>query len=294
MVKIVSLNDQASGLRRMMRQRPVRVITISSGKGGVGKTNIAINLGMALRKKGLDVMIMDADLGLSNVDVMLGLAPRLNLAHVLNGEKSLDEVIIDGPEGLMVVPAASGAQMMASLTPTQHAAIIRAFSELNHNLDVLIVDNAAGISDSVVSFSKAAQEVIVTICDEPASITDAYALIKVLNKGHGLTRFRILANMVNSEEQGRHLYEKVARVTDQYLYVELDFMGIVPYDGMLRKAVQQQRPVVELAPQSPASMAFMQMAENIDKWPMPRSGGQLEFFAERLIQHGQAEHGVYV
>jgi flagellar biosynthesis protein FlhG len=285
--------DQAAGLRRLSRQRPVRVITVTSGKGGVGKTNVSVNLAMALIESGKEVMIMDADLGLANVDVMLGLHPRFNLSHVINGEMSLEDIILEGPSGLKLVPAASGAQVMAGLTPTQHAGIIRAFSELHQNLDVLIVDTAAGISDSVITFSKASQEVVVVVCDEPASITDAYALIKVLNRDHGLHRFRILANMVGNEQQGRQLYEKIARVTDQYLYVELDFMGSIPYDIHLRKAVQRQSPVVSLYPDSVSAQAFHELAVKTERWPSPRSGGHLEFFAERLLQQSYLEAGAW-
>lgn len=283
--------DQAAGLRRLSRQRPVRVITVTSGKGGVGKSNVAVNLAMAMIDAGKDVMIMDADLGLANVDVMLGLSPKFNLSHVINGEMQLEDILLEGPGGLKVVPAASGAQVMAGLTPTQHAGIIRAFSELHQNLDALIVDTSAGISDSVITFSKASQEVVVVVCDEPASITDAYALIKVLNRDHGLHRFRILANMVANPLQGRELYEKIARVTDRYLYVELDYMGYVPFDPAIKKAVQRQTPVVSLFPDSAAAQAFHELVIKTDKWPTPRSGGHLEFFAERLLQQNFYEAG---
>lgn len=286
--------DQADGLRRMVQQRPVRVITVTSGKGGVGKTTVCVNLAMAMRRAGKDVMIMDADLGLANVDLMLGMHPQYNLTHVVSGERSLDEIIAQGPEGIMVVPAASGAQMMVDLTPTQHAAIIRAFSELRQNVDVLLVDTAAGISGSVVSFSKASQEVVVVVSDEPASITDAYALIKLLNRDHGLHRFRILANMVPSDSAGKQLFEKITRVTDRYLYVELDYMGHIPMDPMLRKAIQQQRPVVEVYPESAAALGFGDLAARMERWPVPRSGGHLEFFMERLIQQGHMEASAYL
>lgn len=291
MLNSLSPIDQAAGLRRLSRQRPVRVITVTSGKGGVGKSNVAVNLAMAMIDAGKDVMIMDADLGLANVDVMLGLSPKFNLSHVINGEMQLEDILLEGPAGLKVVPAASGAQVMASLTPTQHAGIIRAFSELHQNLDALIIDTSAGISDSVITFSKASQEVVVVVCDEPASITDAYALIKLLNRDHGLHRFRILANMVANSTQGRVLYEKIARVTDRYLYVELDYMGCVPFDPAVKKAVQRQAPVVSLFPDSEAAQAFQELVIKTDKWPTPRSGGHLEFFAERLLQQNFYEAG---
>ena len=174
---------QAAGVRPADRLRPVKVIAVTGGKGGVGKTNVAANLGLCLATQGREVMLLDADFGLANVDVLLGLHPRFNLSHVLRGECNLEDVIVTGPRGLQVVPAASGVRQMAELSVGEHAGLIRAFSDLYHNLDVLIIDTAAGISDSVMTFSHAAHHVLVVVCDEPASITDAYALIKVLSRG---------------------------------------------------------------------------------------------------------------
>jgi len=191
------------------KNKPVRVIAVTSGKGGVGKTNVSVNLGISLASMGRNVMLMDADLGLANVDVLLGLRPRFNLSHVISGERPLDEVLVDGPEGLKIVPASSGVSSMAALAPAEHAGVIRAFSELKQPLDVLLIDTAAGISDSVIAYTKAAQEVIVVLCDEPTSITDAYALIKLLNREYDIHRFRVLANMVSSVQTGNELYRKI-------------------------------------------------------------------------------------
>jgi len=279
--------DQAAGLRQMAAPRPVRVIAVTSGKGGVGKTNVSVNLAIALAEEGQRVMLMDADLGLANVDVMLGLHPEYDLSHVIQGERTLEEIIVSGPAGVHIVPASSGTKMMAELSPMEHAGMIRAFSELSYPLDVLIIDTAAGISDSVVSFSRAAQEVIVVVCDEPASITDAYALIKLLNREYGIQRFRVLANMAHSAQEGRELFTKIARVTERYLDVTLDFMGAVPYDDYLRKAIKRQKAVVEAYPRARASMAFKTLAQKAEKWPIPSgAAGHLEFFVERLIQSG--------
>ena len=151
--------DQTHSQRRS-GNKPVRVIAVTSGKGGVGKTNVSVNLGVSMAAMGKDVMLMDADLGLANIDVMLGLNPRFNISHVVSGERSLDEVVLDGPEGLKIVPASSGLRSMASLEPAEHAGVIHAFSELKFPLDVLLIDTAAGISDNVIAYTKAAQEVI--------------------------------------------------------------------------------------------------------------------------------------
>lgn len=277
--------DQAAGLRRMAQPNPVRVIAVTSGKGGVGKTNVSVNLSVALADTGRKVMLLDADLGLANVDVLLGLHPECNLSHVIDGQRTLEEVIVKGPSDIMVVPASSGIKRLAELNTMENAGLIRAFSELNHDVDTLIIDTAAGINESVTSFSRAAQEVVVVVCDEPASITDAYALIKVLSCEYDIQHFRVLANQVQSAQEGRELFSKILRVTDRYLDITLEFMGVVPHDDYLRKAVRKQRAVVQAYPRSRASMAFKTLAQKTEKWPVPSAaGGHLEFFAERLIQ----------
>lgn len=278
--------DQAAGLRRMVNAQPVRVIAVTGGKGGVGKTNVSVNLAVAMADMGRRTMVLDADLGLANIDIMLGLHPEYDLSHVLNGERTLKEVIVEGPGGVMVVPASSGVQKMAELSRVEHAGLIQAFSEVGADVDVLIVDTAAGISDTVVSFSRAAQEVVVVVCDEPASITDAYALIKLLNREYGVNRFRVLANMARSAEEGRNLYNKLCRVTDRYLEVMLNYMGSVPYDDSLRKAVKGQKPVVHAFPRSQSAQAFKNLAKKADNWPVPAgASGHLQFFVEQLIQY---------
>jgi flagellar biosynthesis protein FlhG len=278
--------DQAAGLRRQLNPpRPVKVIAIASGKGGVGKTNVTVNLGVAMASQGKEVVLLDADLGLANIDVMLGLHPQYNLLHVLDGSKSLRDIIVEGPAGLKIIPAASGVQKMAELSTAEHAGMIQAFSEMDQHIDVLLIDSAAGIADSVVSFSKAAQEVIVVVCDEPASITDAYALIKLLSREHGVERFHIIANMSRSVQEGRELFDKISLVCERFLDVTLDFMGIVPFDDDLRSAVKKQRSVVDAYPRSKSATAFAHLAKKIEYWPVQKQPrGHMEFFVERLIQ----------
>ena len=269
-----------------MGMHPVQVIAVTGGKGGVGKTNVSVNLALALADLGRRVMLMDADLGLANIDVLLGLSAKKTLADVITGECDLRDVLIQGPGGIRIVPAASGAQMMVQLSAAQHAGLIQAFSDISDNLDVLVVDTAAGIGDSVVSFVRAAQEGIVAVCDEPTSITSAYALIKLLNRDFGMNRFRILANMTHSPQEGRNLFAKLTKVTDRFLNVALQYAGAVPYDECVRKAVQKQRAVYEAFPRSKSALAFKAIAQKVDAWPLPASPrGHLEFFVERLVQH---------
>ncbi len=285
MVRARAVRDQASGLRRIVRQRPVRVIAVSSGKGGVGKTNVSVNLAIALALEGEAVMLLDADLGLGNADVLLGLHPKRNLAHVIDGECPLEEIIVEGPRGIRVVPAASGIQRMARLSSIEHAGLIRAFSDLAVPLDTLIVDTAAGTGDTVTSFARAAQEIVVVVCDEPASITDAYALIKLLHRDYDCHRFRILANMARSAAEGRELFLKLVRVSDRFLSVSLDYFGAVPFDEAVHRAVRRQRAVVDLYPRSKAALAFRKLAAASGRWPRPdEASGRLEFFVERLLR----------
>jgi len=280
--------DQAAGIRKMTNNKPVRVIAIASGKGGVGKTNLSVNLGVCLAQNGRKVALLDADMGLANVDILLGLHPEYNMSHVLSGEKTIDEIIVEGPNGLKVIPASSGIQHMAEIGTMEQAGIINAFSELAEDIDILLVDTAAGIHGGVVNFARACQEVIIVVCDEPTSLTDAYALIKLLNRNHDLTRFHVITNMVETVHHGRALYQKLCKVTDRYLDVNLHFTGAVPFDKHLRNSVQKQQAVVELSPKSQSAMAIKSIANRIDNWPVQRgAGGHLEFFVERLIQAQQ-------
>jgi len=276
--------DQEMGLKRVLNQEPIKVISIISGKGGVGKTNLSTNLAISLSISGGDVMLMDADLGLANIDVLLGLYPKYNLSHLISGERTINEIIIDGPSGIKIVPGSSGIEKMAGLSSVQTAGIIRDFSNICSPVNTLIVDTSAGMSESVLAFSRASKEVIVVVCDEPASITDAYAMIKVLSKDHGVNKFYVVSNMTLSAQNGLDLYRKMMKVTDHFLDVNLIYLGSVPYDACLQKAIQKQRSVVEVFPRSKASMALKTIAKKISQWPFPKkSEGNLEFFAERLI-----------
>jgi len=262
-----------------------RVIAVTSGKGGVGKTNVAVNLAVALAQSGQQVMLFDADLGLANVDVALGIKPRYDIQHVLSGERALEDILVEGPAGISVVPASSGVARMASLTASEQAGLVHAFSCLPVAVDTLIVDTGAGIDNTVLTFTAACQEVVVVLCDEPTSLTDAYALIKVLNQQCGVKRFQLLANMVDSEIQGRQLFDKLCRVADRFLDVHLGYLGAVPRDDYLRRAVRAQRAVLVEYPRSDASLALQQVATRVQKLPLSSADGGLGFFVERMIEY---------
>ena len=264
---------------------PPRVICVTSGKGGVGKTNVAVNLGVALAKQGREVMLLDADLGLANIDVLLGLAPEFTLHDVLSGERSIMDIVVEGPEGLKLIPASSGVEKMSNLGAVEQAALIQAVSELNGHIDYLIVDTAAGIATDVMAFAKASQDVLVVVADEPASLADAYALIKVMSKNHGVRSFQVICNMVASERAGRDLFDRLVKTTDQFLQVSMRYLGSVPRDERLRKAVKSRTAVVSAYPSSASSTCFKRHAATIDqsKVPPELSGG-IQFFFERFLE----------
>jgi flagellar biosynthesis protein FlhG len=268
---------------------PVRVIGITGGKGGVGKTTIAINMATAMAQMGRRVLLLDGDLGLANVDVLLGIAPRLNLGHVVSGERLLEDVLVEVPQGFAIIPAASGLERLASLTDVEHAGLIRAFSSLGRGIDTLLVDTAAGISPSVLQLLRACQHVVLAVCDEPASVTDAYALVKVLSRNYGVSRFQVVGSMARERGAGENIFRTLSRVAGRFLDVTLEYAGEIPEDPLLRRAIREQRPVVDAYPSSPSARALKQLSIAADKWPVPGGArGHIEFFAERLVQRRPA------
>ncbi len=282
-----------SNLERYMNRGPVSVLAVCSGKGGVGKTNVAVNIAVALGARRHRVCLLDADVSLANVDVLLGLQPKFNLSHVVTGEADLDSTVLLGPNDIRIVPASSGNFCMTNLPSASQAAIVQSFAQLREQPDVLVVDTAAGISPTVARFVQAAQHAVVVVCDEPASLTDAYALIKVFSQSYGISRFHVVTNQSRSAAAGRALFSKLSRVTDSYLDVVLRHLGDVPRDDYLVKAVQEQRSVVDAYPRSAAGNAFLKIARNIEALPPAgETGGGIEFFFERLLMAEQQGRGM--
>ena len=241
------------------------VVAVSSGKGGVGKTSLTVNLAVALAATGKKVLVCDGDLGLANVDITLGLKPEFDLHHVLSGERTLDQIVIEGPQGVGVIPAASGISKMLELSHAQRLEMGLAFTELSRQYDVVLLDTAAGIGQDVISFLSGAHQVIVVVCDEPTSLTDAYALIKVSATERRVSRFQIVANKVKGAAHGIQVYKKLLNATDQFLDVNLSYLGAVPADQRMLESIKERTPVVNLYPRSQASVAIREIAHNLEK-----------------------------
>jgi flagellar biosynthesis protein FlhG len=279
--------DQAAALPG---HGPVQTIAVTSGKGGVGKTNIAVNLALGLSKEGCRTMLLDADYGMANVDILLGLQSEVNLFDVLNGRQRLDEIIISGPDDLLIVPASSGIRELSCLGVHECAGIVRAFSEFDQAIDSLVIDTATGISECVASFCAASSEVLVVVNNEPASMQDSITLIRLLNSKYAIAHFHVVANMVLTATEGNELFHKLLTLLADDHNVLVSYAGYVPNDDALRKAVAQHKAVINAFPRSRSAMALRNLARRINHWPRrghPR--GHLEFFVERLLQHNNVD-----
>jgi len=266
-----------------MAKASTQIIGVASGKGGVGKTTVSINLAVKLASLGKKVMIFDADLGLANAQLALGIRAPFNFSHVMSGEKTLSEVIIDGPSGVKLVPGASGIQHMASLTGTETAGIIQAFSEIEDELDYLIVDVAAGLSDAVMAFMSACQYRIVVLKNEPYSIADAYGTIKVMMQQHNLDRILLVPNGVESQKEGERLYTSINSVIQNFSGGQVKYLYSISADDMVVRSIKASQPLVTYAPTSAASRDFTQLAKQVmaldSEVPM---SGKIQFFVERV------------
>lgn len=269
-------------------RKPVRVITVTSGKGGVGKSNLTLGLALALSGLGKKVLIWDADLGLANIDVLLGLKTTATIHDLLNGSKTLPEVIADGPGGIRIMPAASGILELGELSEGQKQRLLSEFDDWTEELDFLLIDTAAGIGSNVIYFNLAAQERIVVVTNEPTSITDAYALIKVLVTRYQQNSFHILPNQVSGPKEAKNVYSLINTVADKHLgSVSLSLIGYVPKDEAVTSAVRAQKPFLITAPESEASLRVMDIARRLAANPPDGfAGGGLVFFLNRLASFG--------
>lgn len=267
--------DQAARLRELVakhKEAVGRVIAVTSGKGGVGKTSIAVNLSLALAKRHQQVMLLDADLGMANVDILLGLVPRWDLTQVIKGEKQLREIIVEGPEGVLLIPGGSGVRELADLSAQQQESLIQSLREVTAGMDFLLVDTSAGISRQVLTFVAAAGEGIVVTTPEPTALTDAYGLIK------GLSRLKVklylVVNRAANLRDGREAAERLQAVAERFLSFKLSFLGVIPEDKTVGLAVREQKPLLICYPTSAAARAIEEVAERLLGLPVTgRDGG---------------------
>ncbi len=258
--------DQAERLRNIVKQqnsineRQARVITVTSGKGGVGKSSISINLAIEFAKQGKKVIIFDADFGLANIEVMFGAIPKYNLADMIFNGKEFKDIIVNGPLDVGFVSGGSGINRLANMTKDQVLFLVYKLRELESLADVIIVDTGAGISDSVLEFVMMSNEVILVTTPEPTSITDSYALLKSLNSKSNFNKndaqINVISNRVDDFEEGQNLYSKLNLVVEKFLNINLKFLGIIPNDSSMQKAVMQQKPVTIAYPNSAGAKAF--------------------------------------
>jgi len=262
-----------------------RILAVTSGKGGVGKTNIVGNLAIACQRMGKRVLIFDADLGLANIDIIFGFNSEHNIDEVIRGEKDLSQIIVKGPEGVSVIPACSGVQELANLTEGHKINLLNEFDNLNRMYDILLIDTGAGISSNVIYFNLAAQERIIVLTPEPTSITDAYALLKVMFYKHGTRSFILLVNMAKNEKEAKSVYENLIKVVDRFLGgISVEYAGFIPKDDFLVKAVSKREPILCCYPEAPSCNHFNRLADYLlnqtNKRPVD---GNIKFLWKRLI-----------
>tara|TARA_R110002110_G_scaffold33533_1_gene114794 strand:+ start:108439 stop:109299 length:861 start_codon:yes stop_codon:yes gene_type:complete len=263
-----------------------QVIAITGGKGGVGKTNTAINIAINQAMAGERVYLLDADFGLSNIDVALNLKAKKNLANVIDGECDIRDIILSGPFGVNIIPGACGNQKLVQMKAMEYVGLIDGFNDLSKDVDSFIIDTAAGISDMVIRLSLAANEIIVVINNEPTSLMDAYGLIKILNAQHQVKRLKIIVNMSSSLTESLEIFAKLTNVADKYLNVALHFLGWIPNDEYVKKSICQQRSLMELYPNSKAAQHYREIALKLIKSRKVNKleGNAMQIFVEDIIR----------
>jgi flagellar biosynthesis protein FlhG len=272
------------GMQSKLNQDVTRVISFTSGKGGVGKTHTVVNTAISLAAQGASVLVLDADLGLANVDVLAGITPRGTLHDVLKGKCALDDILLEGPGGIVVIPAASGIEEIHALSSAEKMVLMSEVERIAHHYDYLLIDTPAGIGPDVMYFNSAAGEVVCVITGEPTSLTDAYALIKVLSSSYGEKSFWVVVNDVASESDAKVAYNSLSSAVQKFLHVETRLLGWIQTDDAVRECVMERKPISFLRPSSRAALGIAQVARAIAmQAPSKRIKGGMQFFFRQLL-----------
>ncbi|KJR96317.1 MAG: flagellar synthesis regulator FleN [Desulfobulbaceae bacterium BRH_c16a] len=281
------LNSTRPGPLPIKTEQPTSVYSITSGKGGVGKTAVVANLAYTLASIGKRVLILDADLGLANIDVVFGISPTYNLNHFFTGDQDLQAIMVDGPMGIKILPAGSGIQNFTNLDSHQKMRLLDGLDAMQNHFDYVLIDTEAGISENVTYFNTAAQEILVVTTPEPTAITDAYALMKLLSTQYHEKHFNLIVNQIVSEDDALDVYRKLTMVANRYLDISIDYLGSIPEDRQMVDSIRKQKVICEMYPNSKITAAFRQLAGRICSEPTQTSPkGNLQFFWKKLLHMG--------
>ena len=288
-----SLNTRMGIVSPKPEKGRCRVIAVTSGKGGVGKSNISVNLSLALAQKGLRVLLVDADMGLANVDVLLGIIPKNTLLSVLNGEKNLSEIVLEGPAGIRLVASGSGGvQELADLNETQRNKFLQSLMDLQYEADVILIDTGAGLHRNVLAFALAAQEVLVVTTPEPTALMDAYGMMKVLFREKKDPIIHVLVNMASNQQEADEAGKKMVVLTKRFLNLDVQYLGFVPRDMAMVRAVKEQKPILLTSATSPAAISILRLSDTLLQGKSAGDDGNLIHFFKRVTQiFGGKTHG---
>jgi flagellar biosynthesis protein FlhG len=280
--------DQAKKLRegvaKSHTKRPIKVISVTSGKGGVGKTQVVANLALALRAKRQEVLVFDGDMGLANIDIIYNISPPFSLKHLVDGSKTIDQVLFTGPDGVKILPAASGIQELTQLSKTNKLTIMDQLEQLDGMFDIVLIDTGAGIADNVMYLNAAAQAIFVVVTPEPTSITDAYALMKVAATKYGEKNFYIITNQTKNEAEGTTIFKALLNATDQFLdSVQLWHLHNFIQDDKVRQSITRQQPMIKFDKDGPTARGFHELADKVIKLEPNQQKGGMQFFLKQAL-----------